>query len=58
MEKVLLHLHIHGNDDDSLLQGDADDWETMDFFLDWVFSLHRPVPSAGVRVETWDGFSV
>lgn len=27
------------------------------FFLDWVFSLCRPVPSAEVRIETWDGFS-
>lgn len=27
------------------------------FFLDWVFSLWRPVPSAEVRAEKWDGFS-
>lgn len=52
------HLHINGNDDDSLLQEDAEVWEPMNsFFLDWVFSLYRQVPSAEVRVETWDGFS-
>lgn len=29
----------------------------LNSFLDWVFSLHRPVPYAEVRVGTWDGFS-
>ena len=39
-------------------QEDAEVWEPLSsFFLDWVLSWGRQVPSAEVETETWDGFS-